>query len=50
MSHARKYWLNSMDEGTRKIIVTVALVAVEIGPMLIRTKKFLKELFQEFNI
>lgn len=28
-------WLNSMDEGTRKVIVTVALVATAIGPVLI---------------
>ncbi len=28
-------WLNSMDEGTRKIIVTIALVAAAIGPVLI---------------
>lgn len=28
-------WLNSMDEGTRKVIVTVALVAAAIGPVLI---------------
>jgi len=28
-------WLNSMDEGTRKVIVTVALVAAAVGPILI---------------
>ncbi|MCM1345092.1 MAG: phage tail tape measure protein [Lachnospiraceae bacterium] len=28
-------WLNSMDEGTRKVIVTVALVAAAVGPVLI---------------
>lgn len=28
-------WLNSMNEGTRKVIVTVALVAAAIGPVLI---------------
>ena len=28
-------WLNSMDEGTRKVIVTNALVAAAIGPVLI---------------
>lgn len=28
-------WLNSMDEGTRKIIITIALVAAAIGPVLI---------------
>ena len=28
-------WLNSMDEGTRKVIVTVALVAAAIDPVLI---------------
>ena len=28
-------WLNSMDEGTRKVIVTIALVAAAIGPLLI---------------
>ena len=28
-------WLNSMDEGTRKVIVTIALVAAAIGPVLI---------------
>lgn len=28
-------WLNSIDEGTRKVIVTVALAAAAIGPVLI---------------
>ena len=28
-------WLNSMDEGTRKVIITVALVAAALGPVLI---------------
>ena len=28
-------WLNSMDEGTRKVIVTIALVTAAIGPVLI---------------
>ncbi len=28
-------WLNSMDEGTRKIIITIALVVAAIGPVLI---------------
>lgn len=28
-------WLNSMDEGTRKVIVTVALAVAAIGPVLI---------------
>ena len=28
-------WLNSMDEGTRKVIITIALVAAAIGPVLI---------------
>lgn len=28
-------WLSSMDEGTRKVIVTIALVAAAIGPILI---------------
>lgn len=28
-------WLNSMDEGTRKVIVTIALVAAAIEPVLI---------------
>lgn len=28
-------WLNSMDEGTKKVIVTVALLAAAIGPVLI---------------
>ena len=28
-------WLNLMDEGTRKVIVTIALVAAAIGPVLI---------------
>ena len=28
-------WLNSMDEGTRKVIVTIALVVAAIGPVLI---------------
>jgi len=28
-------WLNSMDEDTRKVIITIALVAAAIGPVLI---------------
>jgi len=28
-------WLNSLDEGTKKIIITVGLVAAAIGPVLI---------------
>lgn len=28
-------WLNSLDEGTQKIIVTIALVAAAVGPILI---------------
>ncbi len=28
-------WLNSMDEGTKKVVVTVALLAAAIGPVLI---------------
>ena len=28
-------WMNSMDEGTRKVIITIALVAAAIGPVLI---------------
>lgn len=28
-------WLNGMDEGTKKVIVTVALLAAAIGPVLI---------------
>lgn len=28
-------WLNGMDEGTRKVIVTVALLAAALGPVLI---------------
>ncbi|MBE7727956.1 MAG: phage tail tape measure protein [Enterocloster citroniae] len=28
-------WLNSLDEGTKKVIVTVALVAAALGPVLI---------------
>ena len=28
-------WLNSMDEGTKKVIVTIALVAAAVGPVLI---------------
>ena len=32
-------WLNSMDEGTRKVIVTIALVAAAIGPILIIVEK-----------
>lgn len=32
-------WLNSMDEGTRKVIVTIALVAAAIGPVLIIVEK-----------
>lgn len=34
-------WLNSMDEGTRKVIVTIALVAAAIGPVLIIVGKVL---------
>ncbi|MGC2873074.1 phage tail tape measure protein [Ihubacter sp. mB4P-1] len=32
-------WLNSMDAGTRKVIVTIALVAAAIGPVLIMVGK-----------
>lgn len=28
-------WLNSMDEGTKKVIMTIALVAAALGPVLI---------------
>ena len=28
-------WLNGLDEGTKKVIVTVALVAAALGPVLI---------------
>nr|DAL73162.1 MAG TPA: minor tail protein [Caudoviricetes sp.] len=28
-------WLNSMDEGTKKVIVTIALVVAAVGPVLI---------------
>ena len=28
-------WLNSMNEGTKKVIVTIALVAAAVGPVLI---------------
>lgn len=28
-------WLNSLDDGTKKVIVTVALVAAALGPVLI---------------
>ena len=28
-------WLNSLDEGTQRIIVTIALVAAAVGPILI---------------
>lgn len=28
-------WLNSLDEGTQKVIVTIALVAAAVGPILI---------------
>ena len=28
-------WLNGMDEGTKKVIVTVALLAAALGPVLI---------------
>lgn len=28
-------WLNSMDEGTRKVIITIGLVAAALGPVLI---------------
>ena len=32
-------WLNSMDEGTKKVIVTIALVAAAVGPVLIMVGK-----------
>ena len=35
-------WLNSLDEGTQKIIVTIALVAAAVGPILIIVGKVLK--------
>lgn len=28
-------WLNSMDEGTKKVIMTIAHVAAALGPVLI---------------
>ena len=34
-------WLNSMDEGTRKVIITVALVAAALGPVLIVVGKII---------
>lgn len=36
-------WLNGMDEGTKKIIVTVALLAAAIGPVLIVIGKVVSE-------
>ena len=41
-------WLNSMDEGTRKVIVTIALVAAAIGPILIVINAA-KGVFAAFN-
>ena len=32
-------WLNSLDEGTKKIVVTIALVAAAVGPVLIMIGK-----------
>lgn len=32
-------WLNSMDEGTKKVIVTIALVVAAISPVLIIVSK-----------
>ena len=37
-------WLNSMDEGTRKVIITIALVAAAIGPVLIIVGKVMEYL------
>lgn len=34
-------WLNSLDEGTKKTIVTVALVAAAIGPVLVMIGKLI---------
>lgn len=28
-------WLNGMDEGTKKVVVTMALLAAALGPVLI---------------
>ena len=34
-------WLNSLDEGTKKVIVTIALVVAAIGPVLIVVGKII---------
>lgn len=37
-------WLNSLDEGTKKIIITIALVAAAIGPVLIFVGKIVSSI------
>lgn len=37
-------WLNSLDEGSRKIIITVALVAAALGPVLIVVGKVISSI------
>jgi TP901 family phage tail tape measure protein len=37
-------WLNSLDEGTKKVIVTVALVAGALGPVLIIVGKVISSI------
>ena len=34
-------WLNSMDEGTKKVVITIALLAAAIGPVLIVVGKIM---------
>ena len=43
VSHIQKFvdWLNSLDEGTKKIIVTIALLVAAIGPVLIVVGKLM---------
>ena len=42
-------WLNSMDEGTRKVIVTIALVAAAIGPILIIVGKVISAVGTQYG-
>lgn len=37
-------WLNSLDEGTKKVIVTIALVVAAIGPVLIVVGKIISSI------
>ena len=39
-------WLNSMDEGTKKVIMTIALVVAALGPVLIVVGKVISAVEQ----